>query len=73
MGWKLKKKKYTCCLCSNLDKTENRISFCRECKVVREYIRKNGIDCILNIIYKKNNGILMVQPTNPPSCPPYLK
>ncbi len=54
------KNKYTCVFCSNTkEKSKNKVFFCNECLVIRQYIRDYGIKEVLNKIQTK------------PSCPPY--
>jgi len=57
-----KKKKYTCVFCSDTTETSNKkIMFCRECKVLKRYIRLYGIKVLLDKI-EDNKGA---------SAPPY--
>ena len=62
-----KNKKY-CNLCNieigKLDKT-----FCRDCKKIREHIRDNGLNSILQIIRSSHKCSVASAP--PPSAPPY--
>lgn len=54
-----KHKKYTCSLCSNVKETgKNKRYFCTDCITIRNWIRLNGLNSILNFI-------------NTPSAPKY--
>ena len=44
----LKKKKYSCCFCSNMTETSNKkIMFCKDCRKVRDFLREYGIKSLL--------------------------
>ena len=57
------KKKYSCCFCNDLTKiSTSKVSFCRECNKLRQYLREWGINALLRKIQETDNK---------PSCPPY--
>jgi len=57
----LKKKKYTCIFCSNMNETSNKkIMFCKDCRKIRDFLRESGMRILLDKI-----------DNNKASAPPY--
>ena len=60
-----KKKKYTCAFCNDLTKiSTSKLTFCRDCDKVRQYIRDYGLRTLLDKISQN-----IEKPSAPPLYP----